>query len=246
MTAAGMLLAFGAAEPVKAAEAFIDRFESDLDASGWRASEYGHPGQWLDTRWAKRQLDRPEGGGLQISLEPDFRTNKGFASGEVRRKKPTHYGRYEAVLQAVRGSGLNTAFFVYTGPHRNDPKDEIDFEILGRDTTRVFVNAFVDGKKLKGTSVPLGFDAAAGQNLYALEWSADAIKWYGNGQLLYELTTADGPLPTTPGQVYLSLWAGHSSLKDWLGLADPATTGEALYTCVSFVPIGGTGAQCSD
>lgn len=234
------------AGPAAASGAFIDRFEGAPSVPGWRVSQYAHPGRWIDTRWTERQISHPKSGGLRIALEPDFRTAKRFASGEIRRKRTTHYGRYEAILQAAAGDGLNTAFFLYTGPHRGDPKDEIDIEILGKDTRKVFLNTFVDGQKQGGTSVPLGFDSAAGLNLYAFEWHADALRWYANGRLLYELTTADGPLPVTPAQVYLSLWAGGENVKGWLGYADPETEAAALFTCVSFVPEGETGAQCSD
>lgn len=244
--ALGFLISATMTGSASASEAFIDRFGGDLGPSGWRTSEYAHPGQWIDTRWAKRQVNRSATGTLTIALEPDFRSEKSFASGEVRRRRTTHYGRYEAILQAAPGTGLNTAFFLYTGPHRGDPKDEIDIEILGKDTTRVFLNTFVGGAKQGGTSVPLGFDAAAGPNLYAIEWSADTLRWYANDRLLYELTTADGPLPITPAQVYLSLWAGGAKIKNWLGLAAPGTEAEAMFHCISFVPIGGTGPQCGD
>ena len=229
-----------------AEEAFIDRFADLPEQSGWRLSEYAHRGQWLDTRWASKQIGQPEPGQLEIRLNPDFRTQKTFASGELRRRRATHYGRYEAVLQTARGSGLNTAFFLYTGPHRGDPKDEIDFEFLGKDPRKVWINIYADGEPMPGFAIDLGFDAAAAPHLYALEWSADAIRWYADGRLLHEFTPEQGPLPATPAQVYLSLWAGHPRIKGWLGFADPDMEARAVYHCVSFVPEGGQGPQCSD
>jgi hypothetical protein len=54
--------------------------------------------------------------------------------------------------------------------HRNGPRQEIDIEFLGRDTTRMFVNVFYDpgipGTKLEygyrgtPTVIDLGFDAS--------------------------------------------------------------------------------------
>lgn len=228
-----------------AGEAFIDRFDGSPEGSGWRLSEYAHPGQWLDTRWAKKQVSQ-EPGALEIRLNPDFRTQKTFASGELRRRRTTHHGRYEAVMQTARGAGLNTAFFLYTGPHRNDPKDEIDFEFLGKDPRRVWINIYADGEPMPGFAIDLGFDAAASPYLYAFEWSADAIRWYAGDRLLHEFGPEDGPMPTTPAQVYLSLWAGHPRIKGWLGFADPDTEASATFHCVSFVPEGGEGQQCSD
>ena len=99
---------------------------------------------------------------------------------------------------------------------------------------------------MPGSAVDLGFDAAASPHLYAFEWSEDAIRWYADGVLLHEFGPGDGPLPTTPAQVYLSLWAGHPRIKGWLGFADPDTEASATFHCVSFVPEGGEGPQCSD
>lgn len=229
-----------------AGEAFIERFDQPLARSDWRVSDYAHPGQWLDTRWAPRQIAQPDPGRLEITLNPDFRTKKTFASGEILRRETTHYGRYEAVLQTARGSGLNTAFFLYTGPHRGDPKDEIDFEFLGKDPTKVWINIYADGDPMPGFALDLGFDAAAAPHLYAFEWSADAIRWYADGRLLYSYASTEGPLPVTPAQVYLSLWAGHPRIKGWLGYADPETEATAVFQCVSFVPEGKQGPQCSD
>ena len=228
-------------------EAFIDRFDRPVSQSGWRISEYTNPAQWIDNRWVARQVTQPAPGHLVISLNPDFRTEKTFASGELQWKRTTHYGRYEAILQAARGSGLNTAFFLYTGPHRGDPQDEIDFEFLGRDPTKVEVNIYVNGEQpMPDIAVDLGFDATQAPHLYAFEWSKEAIRWYADGRLLHEFTRTDGPLPVTPGQIYLSLLAGHPKIKGWLGYASPDTKAQANFHCVSFIPLGGTGQQCSD
>ena len=229
-------------------EAFIDRFDRPVSQSGWRISKYTNPSQWIDTRWAVRQVTQPAPGHLVISLSPDFRTKKAFASGELQWRRTIHYGRYEAVLQAARGSGLVTGFFLYTGPHRGDPHDEIDFEFPGRDPTKVELNIFVNGKKPKSGlgAFDLGFDASKAPHLYAFEWSEEAIRWYADGRLLREFTRTDGPLPVTPGKVYLNLIAGSPQVKGWLGYASPDTEAQASFHCVSFVPAGGTGQQCSD
>lgn len=238
--------ALAQSDQIRPSEAFIDRFDNPPDQSGWRLSEYAHPGQWLDTRWAKRQVLQLDPGKLQVELTPDFRSDKAFASGELRRKKSTHFGRYEAILQAARGRGLNTAFFTYTGPHRDEPKDEIDFEFLGKDPTRVSLNFYADGTTMPALSVDLGFDATEAPHLYAIEWSESEIRWYADGRLLHTALRETAPLPVTPGQIYLSLWAGHPRVKSWLGFADPETEATATFHCVSFVPAGGEGPQCSD
>lgn len=223
--------------------AFISRFGSEDGLSGWRTSNYTHPGRWIDTRWSPARVATLEGGGVALSLQPDAGHGKRFVSGELRRRASTHHGRYEAVLRAAAGEGLNTAFFTYTGPHRNDPHDEIDFEFLGRAPTKVWINFYQDAESMPGRPFDLGFDASAAAHLYAIEWSAEAIRWYADGRLLHEASSAEQDLPTTRSQVFLSLWSGAGG---WLGVADPRTRAEARYFCVSYVPEGGAGAQCSD
>lgn len=230
--------------PVRADSAFIEIFDGTLDRQTWHIGDYTHRGKWIDTRWNPSRVSFTETGQLRLLLGPDYRTEKRFASGEVRRRPTTHYGRYEAILKAARGEGLNTGFFVYTGPWRDDPKDEIDFEFLGKDPTSVSINTFVSGESMPSRDVALGFDSTTGPNLYAFEWSPDAIRWYANGMLLFERTIQDGPLPVTPGQVYLNLWAGAGG--SWMGYPDPDIEAEAQFYCVSFVPAGETARSCAD
>ncbi|MEL6265599.1 MAG: family 16 glycosylhydrolase [Pseudomonadota bacterium] len=213
-------------------------------------SDYSHPGRWTDTAWSRERVAQEDGAiviDLRPAEDPAAVGDKRFVSGEIRHRADVHYGRYEVVMQAAQGDGLNSAFFTYTGPHRGDPHDEIDFEFLGQDTTRVYINVFADKRKMPGESVALGFDAAAGPHLYAFEWLPDRVTWYADGRLLYQFAPEDiSRLPATPSQIYLSLWAGSPGIRGWLGLADPQTTAEARYWCVSYVPLGGEGVQCSD
>lgn len=48
-------------------------------------------------------------------------------------------------MMPIKADGVDTGFFMYTGPSDNDPWDEIDFEFLGYDTTKVQLNYYTDG-----------------------------------------------------------------------------------------------------
>lgn len=216
----------------EAIEAFVDRFGEAPEFSGWRLSRYAHSGGWIHNVWNPNQaLWSP--GALAIELRPKAGDAKPFVSGELRRKTRSHFGRYEAVMKAAKGEGLNTAVFTYTGPHRGDPHDEVDIEILGRDTTRVSLNYFNDGRSNAQGTYPLGFDAAEGFHHYAFEWTADAIRWYADGRLIHETGPGDPPPPQTPAQVYLSLWTGSPG---WLGRIGPDGRGRAEFACVAYSP----------
>ena len=51
-------------------------------------------------------------------------------------------------MKAAAGSGLNTGFFTYIGPVHKQPHDEIDFEVLGKNPSKVQINQYVDGKSV--------------------------------------------------------------------------------------------------
>lgn len=223
------LLAGGAA----ADEAFTDTFDAPPAKSGWRLSDYTHPDNWIRTRWDPKQV-LPSAGALTITLEPEIGAGavKPFVSGELNRKARSGYGRYETVMRAARGDGLVTGFFTYTGPHVGDPHDEIDIEILGKDTTEVTLNYFKD-KSPAPTVVDLGFDAAEGFHHYAFEWAEDEIRWYADGRLIHKTGPGDPPPPQTPGRLYLSLWTGDPG---WLGKIAADARGRSEFTCVSYTP----------
>lgn len=71
--------------------------------------------------------------------------------------------------------------------HRNGPRQEIDIEFLGRDTTKMLVNVFYnpghEGTKLEygyrgtPTEISLGFDAAEDFHLYEINWQPEGVEW---------------------------------------------------------------------
>lgn len=228
----------------RAETGFVEDFSHASDDWNWVLSNYAHASGWIDTRWDPNSVARPAPGRLELRLtpaRPDQDGAKPFVSGELRRRARSHYGRYEVVMKAAKGSGLNTAFFTYTGTHMGDPHDEIDMEILGRDTTKIWLNYYVGGDGKLGRLFDLGFDAAEAAHHYAFEWTDAAIRWYANGRLLYETTREDSPPPQTAGQVYLSLWAGSPR---WLGEAAPNSTATAIFQCVAYSPDLDDGPAC--
>lgn len=154
------------------------------------------------------------------------------------------YGRYEAVMRASDAKGAVTAFFVYSGEGMGDPHDEIDIELVGRDSGKVHVNAFRHGK---GTAkdIDLGFDASDAEHLYAFEWLPNSITWYVDGVQVHQIAAPDTEIPTTTGRVMASVWAANRTSVEWVGNAEFDTT-VAFIRCISHVPLGRNAPQCSD
>jgi beta-glucanase (GH16 family) len=208
--------------------AFVERFQTPLDPAVWVVADGWTNGDWMDTAFDSEQT-QTGAEGLTITLEragdPDA-VGKPYVTGELQTRARYDRGYFEIDMQVPRGDGLVSGFFTYTGPPFGDPHDEIDIEILGKDTTEAMLTVFADGLE-KNTYVPLGFDAAEGFHLYAFEWTPEHIRWYADGRLLHEETADDHPLPTTPQIYFLHLW-NSSTLSDWLGRLDESAVPQTL------------------
>ncbi|MFZ6030596.1 MAG: beta-glucanase [Chloroflexota bacterium] len=148
---------------------------------------------------------------------PSGCSNRPYASGEYRRNVMTTHGLYEVRLKAAKGSGIvGGSFFVYTGPSDNQPWDEIDIEILGKDTTKMQTNYFTNGVGGHETMIDLGFDAADDFHTYGFEFRPGYIKWYVDGVLVHTETGTRGPLPTHPMKLMMNFWPG-IGVDSWLG-----------------------------
>lgn len=220
-----MIVALAACADAGAAEeSFVTAFP-EIDYGRWTVSAGWANGDWQSCEWRKSAIDTNDNT-LQITLSDHGGKLRPIGCGEIHTKAKLGYGFYEARMKAVAGSGLNSAFFTYTGPPTGDAAhDEIDFEFLGKDTHSVSITEWADGKTYAAKVVKLDFDASKDFHNYAFEWTKDKIRWYVDGKLVHE-TPAGTPVPHTPGMLYFSLWSGSAAENDWLGAfsyKEPAT-----------------------
>jgi endo-1,3-1,4-beta-glycanase ExoK len=181
------------------------------------------------------------GGIMTLTLSnascPSGCSNIPYGSGEYRTVAKYGYGRFEARFKAAKASGTVAAsLFTYTGPSTGTPWDEIDIEILGKDTTKMQTNYYTNGVGGKEVMINLGFDASAGFHTYAFEWTSTAIRWYVDGNLVHTETGSKGPLPTNPGQIMVNLWPG-TGVDSWLGPFSYTGALQAQYDYISYSPI---------
>lgn len=211
---------------------FQETFAAPPTADWHRANyDFDHP--MFDTDWRSELVSWRDQ--LVLSVVPHDGLNR-FAGASMRREAPTHYGRYSATMIPAKGNGLITGFFTYTGAGYGTQHDEIDVEFLGRDTTKVQVGWFKDGKHT-AKLLDLGFDAAEGAHTYAFTWLPDRLEWSVDGRTVF---TAEGAsLPHTPQRLFVNLWAADPSIQAWSGLAKPTTVAVARVSCLSFEPWDG-------
>ena len=106
-----------------------------------------------------------------------------------------------------------SSFFTYTGPYDGDPWDEIDFEVLGKDTTKVQLNYFRNGKGGHEKMIDLGFDASEDFHTYAFEWHKNSIIWFVDGKEVFRRENED--LPVTKQKIMMNAWNG-KGVDEWL------------------------------
>ena len=217
-------------------QSFVENFDR-LDHKRWYVSDGWANGDHQNCTWSKQQA-RVEDGKLKLGFVSQKTKDRDHACGEVQTNQRFGYGTYEARIKAVAGSGLNTGFFSYIGPAHGQPHDEIDFEVLGKDPSKVQINRYVDGKSLgPATLVDVPGGADKGFNDYAFVWKKDGIAWYVDGKLVGEVSDPD-KLPTHPSKIYLSIW-GSDTLASWMGkFADPGQPIAAEVDRVAFTAEG--------
>ncbi len=209
---------------------FVDDL-SRLDKSIWSVSDGWSNGSYMVNDWRRSQSVFDDG--LALTLEDLPGGISRYASGEVQSRKTYGHGYYEATMQAASGSGIVSGFFTYTGPPFGKPWNEIDVEILGKDTKEATLTYFYDGKSISHV-VELDFDAAAGLHHYAFDWQPGYIRWYIDGKLVYEAVGSELPLPNEPQKIMMHLW-GTDTIRDWAGPFDRGAVPTSMrFGCIAY------------
>ena len=216
-------------------QGFVDDLDG-WDAARWERSDGWSNGDWTGCSWRADNIVFDDG---KMTLVLDHKRGRDhpMACGEYRTHERYPYGRYEVSMKAARGSGVVSAFFIYTGPPFGDPWHETTIEILGRDPTKVDFTLFFEGEH-NPTTVDLGFDAAEDFHTYAIEWTPEAIRWSVDGRVLHVDAKDEQPLPSRPGRIFAQIWNAGEGVEEWLGpYRDTGAPARATYDWIRFVPL---------
>lgn len=210
---------------LRASSALVDWTSGDnLGTAAWKLRDDTFPSNLA--LFTPASVSQPEGHVL-LTLRQEQTSVRGLTSGAIATTALYRYGTFEAELRPPGVPGLVTGMFL----HRNGPRQEIDIEFLGRDTSRMLINVFYnpgpEGTKLEygyrgtPTLIDLGFDAANDFHTYKIDWQPNMIRWLVDGELVHERMTWDPtPIPDQPLQFNLNLW--HSRSKEFAGHLTPA------------------------
>ncbi len=140
-----------------------------------------------------------------------------YTSASICSRQKFLYGRFEAEIKPASVPGVVTGVFL----HRNSPRQEIDIEFLGKDTTKVLLNVYYnpggEGARFeygyRGTPVliDLGFDASEDFHRYRVEWYPATIRWFVDNRLVHaRYNWEPSPIPHLPMQFHVNLWPSRS------------------------------------
>jgi len=205
-------------------DSVIERFET-MDRTRWMLRD--------DTFPSNLAIFRPSNFSIGVdkiavlTMRDERTTVREFTSASIASRQRYLHGRFFAELRPSSVAGLITGMFL----HRNAPRQEIDIEFLGKDTTKMLVNVYYnpgeDGTKLEygyrgaPTLIHLGFDASKDFHRYEIEWGANFIRWRVDDRLVHERVDWDPtPVPHLPMQFNVNLW--HSRSRELAAALDRA------------------------
>lgn len=192
-----------------------DNFAS-FDDSQWTVLEDSFPSNLAMFR--RENIATLPGHGCQMTLKKQRMGNREYSSASLASNRLFHFGRFEVVMKPAKADGVITAFFL----HRNDPWQEIDVELLGRDTTKILTNVYFNpgdvgsncnyGNRGTPIMIDLTFDAAEDYHRYAIEWEHHELRWFVDDELVHVRSTWEPtPVPNLPMGVYCSIWPPRST-----------------------------------
>lgn len=186
-------------------------------------------------------------GMMSLKLDKTSISGYKYAGAEYRTKADYGYGSYRVSMKAIKNDGVVSSFFTYTGPAMGTQWDEIDIEFLGKDTTKVQFNFFTNGVSMGSHLYDLGFDASEGFHEYGFDWSEDAIIWYVDGEAVYQVTSSQYELPSTPGRIMMNVWNGKNEYtKYWLKEYDGTTPLVARYKYMDYRPFENSNQESAE
>lgn len=229
----------------KPGEAFLTDLSKGFDAETQYLSDFkvDLPGLLMVFEEENVRFDQ---NGMTLFIRKGNEGEMTYTTSEFQRRGFYGFGRYEVVMRATNAPGVVSSFFTHTDGYYGDPHSEIDFEFLGSSPREVHLNYWNEGDD-NPHDFNLWFDASAGEHLYAFEWLPHSITWFIDGVKVREVTAKTAPVavPTASARVIVNTWVGNRDTVEWVGEPE-IETASASYRCISHVPVGATGKQCSD
>lgn len=215
--------------------AFEEEFNGEIDESVWYKREFG---ERKGGYWAPEQVYTQNG---NLIIQTEYRDDaeiSGYYTGCLTwNTKRSTYGYYEIRARVDNVRGAWSAGWLMPddiGKMEQKAQDGCELDIFETAVENKIQNAIhFDGYKLGGnhkevTKVDNLYD---GYHVYAMDWKKDSVKFYYDGELLWEITDPD-KVAQTAGRFILSTEInGHKGETDrwlWVRCGDLKDKGNAL------------------
>jgi beta-glucanase (GH16 family) len=148
------------------------------------------------------------------------RKQRAYTSGMMTTygKFSQQYGRFEIRCRVPKGKGMWPAFWLLPDPLGWPPEIDV-LEVLGHEPNKIYLTHHFQGADRKRASSGgnwKGPDFSADFHEFAVEWSAERIVWFVDGQERFRSTKT---IPSTKMYVLVNLAVG----GDWPGSPDEKT-----------------------
>lgn len=203
-----------------------------VDGSKW-AYDSGpnwYNGELQDYTTGNANASLDGSGNLVIEARAEAREGKSYTSARLKTegKKTFTYGRFEARMKLPYGQGMWPAFWMLGGNSWPNTGEIDIMENLGREPA--IAHGTIHGPGYSGAAGPTAFYTLPGGaklsdafHVFAVEWEANAIRWYVDGSLYSTKTPSDIKGNTWvfdhPFFIILNLAVG----GDWPGAPDGTT-----------------------
>jgi beta-glucanase (GH16 family) len=215
---------------------FMETFDGPLDTDFWYVSDNYNNGGHQNCQFNKKNAKVADGL-LSVSIDDTAYGDRKYSCGSIQTNPKYHYGTFETRMKTGKASGTNSSLFTYAGPYQDVPKShEIDFETLGKDTTKTEVNSWVNGDPKGPEVVDLGLDNSQEWVDLAFVWTEEKLTFYVNRKEVYSFTGAD--VPYEPQLIIPMIWST-DTLTDWMGkFTYPGKPIVSQYDYVAYTALG--------
>ena len=159
---------------------------------------------------------------------------EGCNTGALQTDDSYLYGRFEVRMKSADGDGLVSSFFTYNTNWDNDlgnlNVNEIDIEMTGNRDNSVQFTTHHPGTPnswSEGEIIEVGFNPHIGFHDYAIEWTNNSIKWFVDGEEVYQQPYSIVNDLNFSQKIMMNLWP--AIWEDWVGEWDNQDTPKHAY-----------------
>lgn len=161
------------------------------------------------------------------------------------------FGQVSVIMKAATGQGIISSIVL-----ESDDLDEVDWEFLGGNATHAETNYFGKGNTTsydRAIYYPVSTDLRENFHNYTVDWTAEKIEWYIDGNLVrtlpYAAANGGKNFPQTPMNLRLGIWAGgdpdnSNGTIEWAGGLTDYTKGPyTMYVQSAYVQDYSSGSE---